>query len=305
MLILPQIIKNKWNVSNRDWYIQKGYNYTKLKDEFEINVLDLKKGSHNLIKLKCDYCDVIFYKEYKSYLYGRRIIGKDCCENLDCIKQKRYESNKLIYGVGFILQIDEIKNSRIKTNLEKYGCEYASQSKIVKEKIKQTNLIKYGFSTSSKNRLIHQKGIITLKGNNNDLKSKQQIYIHKLIGGEINYQFSNLLLDIGFENEMIYVEYDGGGHDLRVKLGSMTKDKFIKEERKRECFLRDNNWKVIRIISYKDYLPQDNKIIEMINYAKDYLNTKHSWIHFNIDNQLVKCSQFENYYDFGELRKIK
>lgn len=305
MLILPQIVEVGWNVSNREWYISKSYKYTKIKDIVEVSVLDLKKGSHNLVKIKCDYCGIIFYKIYKSYLHGRRIIKKDCCDNVNCMKQKRYESNKKIHGVGFSLQLDEIRNSIVKTNLERYGCKCVLQNEDVKNKIKETNILKYGVSSPSKNREISKRQMDTLKGNNNDLKSKQQIYIHQLIGGEINFQFSNLFLDIGFNNEMICIEYDGGGHDLRVKLGNMTREEFIKEERKRECFLRDNNWKIIRIISRKDYLPQDNKIIDIIIYAKNYLNINHSWIYFDIDNQLVKCSQFENYYDFGELRKIK
>lgn len=53
-MILTKTVKIKWNVSNRSRYIEKGYNYTKLKDEFEINIKDLSNGSEVLVNVKCD-----------------------------------------------------------------------------------------------------------------------------------------------------------------------------------------------------------------------------------------------------------
>ena len=56
--------------------------------------------------------------------------------------------------------------------------------------------------------------------------SKQQLYIHSLLGGELNYCTGKCFLDIAFLDEKIYLEYDGGGHDLSVKLGNMSKEEF-------------------------------------------------------------------------------
>ena len=43
----------------------------------------------------------------------------------------------------------------------------------------------------------------------------------------------------------------------------------------------------------------------MIIYAKKYINTGHSWIKFDIDNNVIINRLGVFYYDFGELRKIK
>ena len=43
----------------------------------------------------------------------------------------------------------------------------------------------------------------------------------------------------------------------------------------------------------------------MIEYAKKYISTGHSWIKFDIDNSKIINSQGEINYDFGDLRKIR
>jgi hypothetical protein len=91
---------------------------------------------------------------------------------------------------------------------------------------------------------------------------------------------------------------------LGIYFGNYTKEEFDKKEYKRRYYMYRRGWKVTEIISISDYLPQDDKIKEMIEFSKNYLNTGHSWINFDIDNKKIICSQFEKYYDFGDLRKI-
>lgn len=86
---------------------------------------------------------------------------------------------------------------------------------------------------------------------------------------------------------------------MSVKYGNETQEEFNKRNIKRWYFLKSKNWREIRIISRKDYLPSDKIIIEMILYGIKYLNAGHNWIHFDIDNQLVKCSQFEKIFNYG------
>jgi hypothetical protein len=45
-------------------------------------------------------------------------------------------------------------------------------------------------------------------------------------------------------------------------------------------------------------------ILEMFSYAKEYLQS-HSWIIFDIDNNLVKTSQFDQQYNFGQLKRLR
>ena len=50
MLVLPQTVKMKWHGMNKEWFISKGYTFTKISDEFEVSVLDLMEDSDKLVK---------------------------------------------------------------------------------------------------------------------------------------------------------------------------------------------------------------------------------------------------------------
>ena len=95
-LILPQKIKIKWATTSRQHYIDLGYNYTNIGDLFEVDVEDLSKGSTNVVKVKCDYCENIVGMEWKQYLNLRG--NTYCCP--ECIKHKKKtkdENGNLIY----------------------------------------------------------------------------------------------------------------------------------------------------------------------------------------------------------------
>ncbi len=95
-LILPQKIKIKWSTTSKQHYIDLGYRYTKIGDLFEVNVEDLSKGSSNIIRIKCDYCDNIVNMEWKQYLSLKG--DTYCCP--ECLKHKkktRDENGNLIF----------------------------------------------------------------------------------------------------------------------------------------------------------------------------------------------------------------
>jgi len=307
MLLLPQTVKINWNPRNYKWFTNKGYKFYKRGKELEVNVEDLMPSSKVEVKFICDYCDKIITKQYADY-YRRNIKGrvhKDSC--FDCHQIKIKEGNILIYGVESTNSLSKVGKKKRETTYNNYGCYYPSQSIEIKEKIKQTNLLRFGYTHPMKDKEFSKRVMDNFRksmfANGNAPCSTQQKYLHDLLGGELNYLFENLILDIVFSNN-IYTEYQGSGHDLDVQLGKISQDKFKKKEINRYYFLKKKGWKMIEIISKKDLLPQDNKIIEIIDYAKNYLNIGHSWIKFDIDNSKVTCSQFEKEYHFGQLRKI-
>jgi hypothetical protein len=298
-----------------------------------VKIEDLKKGSNVYIQCLCDYClekgiQTIIDKQYITYNRENinAIIKKDCCKN--CIPLKMKESCRVIYNCDSPLQLKEIRNQIIETNQKRYGFNCASQSDEIKNKSKQTNLRNIGveYPTQSKEVMEVQKNtnlnkygvenvfqspeIISkirrsLFNNGTTPRSSHQIYLHNLLGGELNYPVSRCSLDIAFLNEMIYIEYDGGGHDLNVKMGNISQNDFNNKERKRELFLKSQGWKEIRIISPQDKLPRDGVIIDFVNKAKEYLNAGHSWIHIDINKNKLIGNQYEIYYDFGETRVFK
>jgi very-short-patch-repair endonuclease len=144
------------------------------------------------------------------------------------------------------------------------------------------------------------KAKVTMYKNQTAPSSMQQRYLCNVVGGELNYPVGICSLDIAFPNEKIYLEYDGSGHELSVKFGTVTKKEIKEKEINRFYFLRKNGWRSIRIISKKDLLPSEEKIIEMFKLGKKLLKNR-SWVEFNIDTSTVKTSKGELKYNFGEL----
>ena len=182
----------------------------------------------------------------------------------------------------------DIKNKVYNTNLSRYGCKYVFQNREKYDKFKATMIKRYGVDNPTKNKEILNRAIkntiSSFYKNGTGPSSKQQRHICNLLNGKLNYPVDKCLLDIAFPDEMIYIEYDGGGHDLSVKFGNLTKEQFNAKEMKRQYYLSSLGWKLIRIKCNNDKLPSDDIIIKKINDAKTSLNNNpSSWyvIDFN------------------------
>jgi len=264
--------------------------------ETSFSVFNREIGAKN----KCDECTFInFIKLTKiPYIEVCNIFKNENCELLTT-EQEYYsiqEDNKLRYKCS-------CGNDKARITLAKFK-NGGRCRKCLRERVKNTNLKNNGVEYPAQNKEILAKQRQTLYKNGTAPRSRQQIYINQLIGGELNYPLRNLSLDIAFPEEMIYLEYDGGGHENNIIFGTMTKDDFVKRERNRTYGLLRSGWKEIRIISKIDNLPSDQTILEILSYARTYLKNHH-YIKFDIDNNKIINSQGEFNYDFGELRKIK
>lgn len=90
--------------------------------------------------------------------------------------------------------------------------------------------------------------------------SKMQISIANQLGGKINFPISDIgYIDILLDNN-ICIEYDGGGHNLSVKIGKISQEEFDIKESKRNSRLIENGYKILKIVNTKD-LQFDTKII--------------------------------------------
>lgn len=190
-----------------------------------------------------------------------------------------------------------MKEKTKQTNLDKFGFEYGLSSPIVQEKRRQTNQERYGVDNQFQRQDIIEdigkKRIETYYKNGTGPASKQQIHIHSLVGGELNLPIGTLMLDIAFPEEKVYIEYDGGGHDLPVKLNQITRKEFNTKQVKRDTFLKSKDWKLIRITSPKDVLLDDNILIKLIQESKEFLlSNGNSWIEIDIYNNKIKSSSF-------------
>lgn len=88
-----------WSVSNKQFFISKGYNFTSFRKKFKVLVSDLSEGSQCKVQVKCDYCGEIFERTFSSCIKTEQhnLLKKHCCKN--CLSLKQREMNHLrIHG---------------------------------------------------------------------------------------------------------------------------------------------------------------------------------------------------------------
>jgi hypothetical protein len=217
------------------------------------------------------------------------------------IKEKFKQTIMEKYGVSGVLSVPEIKEKFNKTLNEHYGVLYPLQSKEIKEKIINKLQDTYGVDNVSQMEEVKIKKAESFYKNSTIATSNQQLYLHNLLGGELNYSNNTPSLDIAFPNDNIYIEYNGGGHDLGVRMGSITRKEFENKERRRYYFLKGQGWKGIFINSPQDYLPSDEIIIDEINKAKEWFKSNekgHSHYSINISDSI-------NDNNYGHLKRIR
>ena len=317
-------VKVKDLPKNSDTYVDVLCDMCKEKS-MSVRYADYNKAMESTGSYVCKDCSYIKKEQTNIARYG------DFYVKTEEFKKKRLETCLSKFGVESPLQNKEIMNKVRSTNLERYGCaspsqvpefkekakftilehfgvNCASKSEKVKEKIRMTNLQRYGVPYTQQSPEVRAKANETLCKNGNQKTSKQQLYLYSLYGGELNYPISYYAVDICFPEEKIYLEYSGGGHDLRVTLGRLTQEEFDKREIIRNNILKKEGYKKIEIVSKKDHLPSDQVLFQMLLDAKHYFQTtSHSWVTYDIDQSLLFNAEHKDGipYSFGSLRTIK
>lgn len=155
MLVPNQLIEAKWVPTSRQWYEDKGYEFTGYRKSFYVKAEDLPLKSHKRVKVQCDFCGEIIEKEFHSYYRSHEKSNLDCCSK--CINQKISITIEEIYGCAAYFQTDDFKNKSRNTCIKKYGVEYAGQLESARAKMEETNLKKYGCRHPMNNEEIQNK----------------------------------------------------------------------------------------------------------------------------------------------------
>lgn len=225
------------------------------------------------------------------------------------IREKTKQTCLKKFGVENPILNEEIKNKIRQTNLERYGVEYLLSLSSFHEHSRAVDMERYGVHHHLQNPEILAKQKETFYKNNTCPTSKQQMYLHQLYGGELNYPLKMYNLDIYLSDERMNVEFDGSGHLMGVKRGNMTQEEFDRKEIIRNNTIKRENIKQMRIISSKDLLPSDQILLQMLSDTRNYFSQypNHSWIQYNIDTSTVRNAEHKEGipYDFGSLRTIK
>lgn len=79
MGLITKTVRIKWNNTIKKYYENLGYIYTKLYDEFEVKIEDLKKNSNTKVKCCCDCCGKELNWSYYDYNKQVKENGKTYC----------------------------------------------------------------------------------------------------------------------------------------------------------------------------------------------------------------------------------
>lgn len=286
------------------------------------------KSLKNIPKYACKECMYQKLKEVNQLLYGvdnygqtqeyaekiREVslkkYGVNHYASLGSVKDKREKTTYERYHVKNYSKTDECRKKIKETSMFRYNVENPSQSQDIKTKTMETNICKYGVPWTMQNQKIREKANITLCENGNQKTSLQQLYLHFLYGGELNHPIKYYSADICFQKEKIDFEYDGGFHNGRVKLGRLSQEEFDQKELIRDKIIKREGYKIMRLISRRDYLPSDEILLQLFSHSKEYFSaTNHTWITWDIDNsKMINAENKDSngvFFDYGKLRRIK
>lgn len=154
-MILSEKVIIKVSSSNYDYY-KNIVDGIKLRESYEINVIQLNPTTHQKIEVKCDVCMSISFKPYREYIRSFNNKGMYCCSP-KCAQSKNKASNLEKYGCENVFQSKSIKDKIKETNLLKYGVDYPTQSEYIRNKIKEVNLDRYGVDNPGKSEYFKSK----------------------------------------------------------------------------------------------------------------------------------------------------
>ena len=79
MGLITKTVKVKWNSRNKKHYVNLGYEFTKMGNEFEVKVKDLPKGSEVRVDCICDDCGCELDWQYIDYIKCVKENGNTYC----------------------------------------------------------------------------------------------------------------------------------------------------------------------------------------------------------------------------------
>lgn len=282
MIIENQTIIMTWTNRNKEYYIAKGYIFTKIYDKFEVKLEDVPLQSHVEVLVKCDYCGDVIKVKYQNYNNIKCPDNKYACGKCKKHKIKTSVLNK--YGVENIFQVEEIKYKIQETNLYKYGTKSYSSTNEYKEKVKRTSLLKYGkesytqtqeykekvITTNLRNRgykyhtqdpIVIEKIMKSLSDNNNGKVSKPQYQLFLLLkemygNCELNYPCGKCLLDCMVEINGLKIDFEFDGEYWHKNKEN--------EDRKRNYFVLSQGYVIVRILGNR-VIPTKQEIQDAVN----------------------------------------
>lgn len=246
-MLISKTAKVKWNGKNKQYYIDKGYTYTKCGDEFEVPIEDLSPSSKSIVEVLCDFChETIIKKNYQTYRKQHHEKYGDCCEKCQPLKNKLCCMDK--YGVNNGSKTDAAISKIKSTVVEKYGVDNISKldsvkdiirekskenSPMVVEKMKTTMMKRYGvtnpmhvdeFVNKQKQTFLEKYGVEHPKQNKDVVARERQHNMEKY-----GYNYVQQVPEIRARTEATCLEKYGcksslGNAEVREKIVKTLKE---------------------------------------------------------------------------------
>lgn len=149
-MLLSKTTKVKWNSKIKQHYVDKGYTFTKMGDEFEVDVHDLTIASRSIVKVRCDYCnkeyETTWLWYYKNHYRNSNLhtSENDCCSDPACTGKKAAESLMERHGVSNAAYIDGVSEKKAITCMERYGVDNPAKAEWFKDRSTETFRNNYG-----------------------------------------------------------------------------------------------------------------------------------------------------------------
>jgi len=199
--------------------------------------------------------------------------------------KKRTETIIQKYGVDNIMKVPEF----VEIVQRKLNEKSEEEKEAIKQKRKETNIERFGVDCTFRVEGFFEGCHIKYHQRPDCPTSKGQERVNKIIGGILNYQAGKYNLDMYFEEDKIYVEWDGGGHWWSVWHKEMTMEEFNYRQERRRTILLNAGMKEIRFISRKNRIPKDDVLLEMKDYGFHIIKDMgFDQVIFDIDESVVK-----------------
>lgn len=294
------------NEFERPWYsILRGWKYIKKdtclncthkkQEETNMKVYGCKSSLMNKeVQKKTENTLLEKYgaKTFMGSKRGQEIVSKTMMERYGVekpfqnkqIKERAVQTITERFGEKGPLGNKEIRKRIIETNQEKYGVDNPMKKEEIKQRMYDSNMEKYGVPyqfVADDFREKRGKTCIKRYDNQKIGVSTQQIELSKYYKCIINQVIGRYYADLYFPESKTIIEYDGGGHNLSVKIGQLSEEEFQEKEQKRLNYLLESGYKVGRIYNPDDRVINREKALEIKNKIFRELETKNYFV-FNV-----------------------
>jgi hypothetical protein len=253
--VREKTVKLLINQYNKEYYSSKLGKPLENGERIIIPVEWLPSTSGVKITTKCAYCGKWFVKSFRRFYETKDDI---CCS--ECRNKKIHKVEKDRYGTTCPLWTPQIHKKVLHTLREKYGSEHTHGREAVTRQ-QDTMKRRYGVTGTLANAELRKKAHKTMIERNHSCAvcvSTQQKHIARLMKAVLNYYFDPYFLDCYLPDSRLDIEYDGGGHNLCVKIGKKTAEVFAEEQKNRSLFLIKNNIRILHVVSKTDKMPSDS-----------------------------------------------